>query len=190
MILDIEDGSEVNSGGDPKLVDQLPVVGRTHINTVARVPREMSLLIGGYTRHTVDESVSKIPLLGDIPVLGHLFRYKNAKAEDDVRVFLIQPRVLSNREYWHADAFAREPELSPGVSVQGAARTLKDRLRADAPAVPRANVESESSSPQAASDAATTGSQTNPKPVSAPGESQRDPDGAAADPSAHQETVQ
>ena len=97
MSLNIMDGSTLNDGkGNVEQVDNLPVVGNTTISTVARVNEGQSLLIGGYTRDQLQVGNSKIPFLGDIPVLGYLFKGKSSGVHKSVRLFLIQPRVLSD----------------------------------------------------------------------------------------------
>ncbi|WP_258089428.1 type III secretion system outer membrane ring subunit SctC [Serratia liquefaciens] len=92
MMLNVEDGSQI-----PNNVDQttgLPEVGRTNISTIARVPRGKSLLIGGYTRDESSEGEAKIPFLGDIPLIGSVFKYNKSHNSNMVRVFLIQPREI------------------------------------------------------------------------------------------------
>ncbi|MDB5988943.1 MAG: invG [Herbaspirillum sp.] len=93
MSLTIEDGSQLsaegNANGDIN-------VSRTNISTVARVPKGMSLLIGGYTRDVSTDTVSKIPLLGDLPGIGALFRTRKVKEDSLVRVFLIQPKHIED----------------------------------------------------------------------------------------------
>jgi type III secretion protein C len=93
MSLTIEDGSQLsaegNANGDIN-------VSRTNISTVARVPKGMSLLIGGYTRDISTDTVSKIPLLGDLPGIGALFRSRKVKEDSVVRVFLIQPKHIED----------------------------------------------------------------------------------------------
>ncbi|MFU9137580.1 type III secretion system outer membrane ring subunit SctC [Erwinia tasmaniensis] len=92
MMLNVEDGNQFDNvqvkEGD------LPEVGRTNISTVARVPRGKSLLIGGYTRDEDTRVEGKIPLLGDLPWVGKLFRYSRDRSSNMVRVFLIQPREI------------------------------------------------------------------------------------------------
>ena len=88
MQLKIEDGTA--SG---KEVEGLPVVNRTSIDTVARVPHQLSLLVGGYTRQEQSSDRTGIPGLGRIPWLGTAFRHRSARQLELVRVFLIQPRV-------------------------------------------------------------------------------------------------
>lgn len=97
MVLNIEDGSEIESLGIPSGgPDSLPTVGRTRISTVARVPRGKSLLVGGFTRDESGEVIRRVPVLGHIPYLGGLFRYRQMRDSNTVRVFLIQPKELDS----------------------------------------------------------------------------------------------
>lgn len=103
MNVDITDGNTVSDDqGDTAMVDQLPVVGNTSISTMARVSAGQNLLIGGYTRDQLSDGVTKIPLLGDIPWIGGLFRTTTNNSSKAVRLFLIQPKILkddfSNKE--------------------------------------------------------------------------------------------
>lgn len=93
MSLTIEDGSQLSAeGNDSGDIN----ISRTNISTVARVPKGMSLLIGGYTRDVSTDTVSKIPLLGDLPGIGALFRSRKVKEDSLVRVFLIQPKHIED----------------------------------------------------------------------------------------------
>ena len=64
MALTIEDGGEVARQHRNPGPDDLPEVGRTHISTVARVPRGKSLLIGGYTRDEIRDNRGRLSGLG------------------------------------------------------------------------------------------------------------------------------
>lgn len=88
MQLKIEDGTASN-----QQVEGLPVINRTTIDTVARVPHRLSLLVGGYTRQEQSRDRSAIPGLSRIPWIGNAFRSRASRQLDTVRVFLIQPRV-------------------------------------------------------------------------------------------------
>lgn len=92
MMLNVEDGNQFDTTRTD--TNDLPEVGRTKISTIARVPKGKSLLIGGYTRDEESKVEGKIPLLGDIPWLGHLFSYTRDRGANMVRVFLIQPREI------------------------------------------------------------------------------------------------
>ncbi|HEY4316120.1 MAG TPA: type III secretion system outer membrane ring subunit SctC [Herbaspirillum sp.] len=115
MSLTIEDGSQL--GADGNAASDINV-SRTHISTVARVPKGMSLLIGGYTRDVSTDTVDKIPFLGDLPGIGALFRSRKVKEDSLVRVFLIQPKQIEQ-------AMPRD------------ASDLADELLADRPIDPR-----------------------------------------------------
>lgn len=93
MLVSIEDGALSST----RTVDTLPVVNRSAINTQAMIFEGESLLVGGITRESTADDQTKVPLLGDIPLLGALFRssgQSNARVE---RLFLIQPRLSGGR---------------------------------------------------------------------------------------------
>lgn len=105
MSLNIEDGNDFKTP-DTERPESLPEVGRTHISTVARVPQDKSLLIGGYTRDASTADTAKVPFLGDLPVVGGLFRYRSTSMNNTVRVFLIQPREITEPLAQDASEFA------------------------------------------------------------------------------------
>ncbi len=112
----IEDGAQDKnasvSGSD------LPLVNRTKIDTVATINENESLLIGGYFKDLVINGENKIPLLGDIPLLGRLFKSKTHRVEQTVRLFLLQPRILEPGRMNDASDIAAD-QLLLGKSVFG-----------------------------------------------------------------------
>lgn len=101
MILNIQDGGlPLSADGKTEYVDNLPMVHNTQISTEARVPVGYSLLVGGYSRDQDEHHSFGIPLLKDIPYLGRLFDYSYISNKKMVRLFLIQPRLLSHGESW------------------------------------------------------------------------------------------
>lgn len=118
MVINIEDGSLKYAGARREEVDNLPMVGRTTISTVARVPRDSSLLIGGYTRERNEHKELKIPLLGDIPLVGALFRYKLDDRQQMVRIFLIQPKLLNSGAEWDGSEIQQDPMLSSNMKLR------------------------------------------------------------------------
>ena len=131
MSLSIEDGSEVPQG-DSATKTVLPTVGRTRISTVARVPKDKSLLIGGYTRDASTDDIGKIPLLGDLPLIGGFFRYQQRNSSNMVRVFLIQPREIEGATERDASDLAAEVISGSDVnSVKRAVNQYMDRSYGD-----------------------------------------------------------
>ncbi len=88
MLVSVDDGSLSDS-----TVDTLPVVNRSSVNTQALIFEGESLLLGGIVREKSGSSETKVPFLGDIPLLGALFRNKGTNNERVERLFLIQPRL-------------------------------------------------------------------------------------------------
>lgn len=119
MQLKIEDGAADGT----RSVDALPLVNRTVIDTVARVPQELSLLVGGYTRTQADDGYSGIPGLRRIPGVGKLFGHNSRTAESLVRVFLIQPRLLTGSD--PVDGYRMPEVYGPGVGDD-----VRDQIRA------------------------------------------------------------
>lgn len=119
MLLDIEDGNKARTGNytNGENVDVLPEVGRTHISTVARVPQGKSLLIGGYTRDANTQDLQKVPLLGDLPFVGGLFRYNNNNKSNTVRVFLIQPKEIVEPLMFDANDVALKVTKEGGADI-------------------------------------------------------------------------
>lgn len=56
-----------------------------------------SLVIGGLLQQNDIASLSKVPGIGDVPILGQLFRYNSTSSQDTNLYVVITPHVLSNR---------------------------------------------------------------------------------------------
>ncbi|WP_282296403.1 type III secretion system outer membrane ring subunit SctC [Stenotrophomonas sp. PS02289] len=131
MQLTIEDGAAQSANFD----GGLPMVNRTLIDTVARVPHQLSLLIGGYTRQSLDNGKTGIPGLRRMPGVGKLFGQDTRSHENLVRVFLIQPRVLGERDMLDA---ARLQSLY-GQEVGESPQDLLQEMKQDLPAMEAAH---------------------------------------------------
>ncbi len=53
---------------------QIPPVNKRTSKQIITVKNKQTVVIGGLERDTENNSYSKVPLLGDIPIIGHLFR--------------------------------------------------------------------------------------------------------------------
>ncbi|WP_255437536.1 type III secretion system outer membrane ring subunit SctC [Comamonas flocculans] len=88
--VDIEDGQIQD-----RQVDGLPTVRRSTVSTQAIVGESQTLLIGGYNTQQTVHSNDRIPVLGEIPLLGSLFSHKVDNRQVRERLFLIKPRVVA-----------------------------------------------------------------------------------------------
>ena len=83
---------EVSSRAGDVKVD--PILNKREIKTTVMADDGMTVVLGGLIDEDVQESESKIPLLGDIPVLGHLFRStSSSKRKRNLMVF-IRPTIM------------------------------------------------------------------------------------------------
>ncbi|STQ90130.1 type III secretion system outer membrane ring subunit SctC [Iodobacter fluviatilis] len=129
MILNIEDGSAASpSSNGLNNVNGMPVITRTKINTVARVPKDKSLLIGGYSLEHYTKTESKVPLLGDLPWVGGAFRSTKEDVKKMVRVFLIQPRPLDTGSTWNARQFIAPSVLFPDAALDEVVQLLRQSV--------------------------------------------------------------
>jgi len=73
------------------------VTNKRSLKTTVMVEDGQTLVLGGLIDDTVRTRDEKVPLLGDIPLLGYLFRYKETtKVKQNLMVFL-HPRILRDR---------------------------------------------------------------------------------------------
>jgi len=63
-------------------------------NTVVVTPDGQTVVIGGLISNDKSTSESKIPLLGDIPVLGNFFKFSNHSNQKDELLMFITPHVI------------------------------------------------------------------------------------------------
>ncbi len=88
------------SSVDPTLTQTIspgvtaPYLDVTSANTVAITPDGQTVVIGGLMENNQSSSSSKIPLLGDIPILGNLFKSKsNSDAKQELLIF-VTPHIV------------------------------------------------------------------------------------------------
>ena len=76
--------------------DQRPMISTRSTSTSVRVKNGETLLIGGLIFDTEQEIASKVPLLGDIPLIKWLFRSSDKNREQRELLIFITPTVISN----------------------------------------------------------------------------------------------
>lgn len=88
MVVGVEDGAILDGN-----VDRIPIVERASVNTQAVIGEGESLLLGGLTVNSDLDAESGIPILGQIPVIGNLFKSTSRRRQRTERLFLITPRI-------------------------------------------------------------------------------------------------
>jgi len=77
------------SGGPPSSIEQVsfPVPG-------IRVENGDTIVLGGFATHTNDSSVSQVPILGDLPLIGSLFRNTTSSNTQQEALYFITVNVV------------------------------------------------------------------------------------------------
>lgn len=93
--LDIQDGQQRPSINNTTEI--LPQIDNSQITTQAVLKPGQNLLLGGFIQDSQKASKHKIPLLGDIPLIGGLFRSSSKQSSSVVRLFLIKAVPVKNK---------------------------------------------------------------------------------------------
>ena len=78
-------------------VDGIPSFTDKSITTFVVVKDKSTIVLGGLINNNEAKNYSKIPFLGDIPVLGALFRSKEFNSGNSELVFFITPEIVDSR---------------------------------------------------------------------------------------------
>jgi len=74
------------------------ITNKRAVESTVLVDNGQIVVIGGLIQDTVNDGVEKVPVLGDIPVLGALFRYKTrSRVKTNLMIFL-KPTLVRNSE--------------------------------------------------------------------------------------------
>jgi len=76
-----------------------PQIAYRTAETVVYLEPGQTLVIGGLSQSRDREIVSKVPFLGDIPWLGHLFRSTFQQKEKQTVLFAISPRIIQSSDF-------------------------------------------------------------------------------------------
>lgn len=74
------------------------------VTTNVRVHDGQTLVLGGLFRESTQVSRRQVPILGDIPVLGGLFRGQDDTVNRKEVIFLITPTITHDQTLWEAGA--------------------------------------------------------------------------------------
>ncbi|MBN1392524.1 MAG: hypothetical protein JW947_06955 [Sedimentisphaerales bacterium] len=80
-----------NAGATARSV---PTIDSREIDTKALVKDGQTVVIGGLRKREVSQDVSKIPFLGDVPILGHLFSNTSEEVKTNELLIFITPKII------------------------------------------------------------------------------------------------
>jgi type IV pilus assembly protein PilQ len=72
-------------------------INTKHVKTQVLVENGGTVVIGGIFEMTESDSETKVPFLGDIPILGNLFKTRSRTTNKQELLVFITPKVMGNR---------------------------------------------------------------------------------------------
>ncbi|MGM9516397.1 type IV pilus secretin PilQ [Roseateles sp. DB2] len=93
VILDVD----VNKDSRGVLTPQGYAINNKHVKTQVLVENGGTVVLGGIFTQEEREDVKKVPLLGDVPVVGNLFKNKAKTSSKTELLIFITPKVVTER---------------------------------------------------------------------------------------------
>lgn len=75
-----------------------PIVNKREADTVVSVKNGETIILGGIIRNSVTSKTNKVPLLGDIPILGNLFKSTSKDKSKTELIVLLRPRIVRDED--------------------------------------------------------------------------------------------
>jgi type II secretory pathway component GspD/PulD (secretin) len=81
-----------------RLGDQVPIVSVRETDTLVRVHEGETIVIAGLMQDRTSVEKTKVPVLGDVPLVGGLFRREDREKKKTDLVILLTPTILTPGE--------------------------------------------------------------------------------------------
>ncbi|MCL9780524.1 pilus (MSHA type) biogenesis protein MshL [Vibrio sp. S4M6] len=108
-VIDVQDQTKQITYGSNTLTLPLAQSSVRESDSVIRAQDGDVVVIGGLMKSSVKNQVSKVPFLGDLPAIGHLFRNVSESTEKTELVILLKPTVVG------VNTWKKELERSQGL---------------------------------------------------------------------------
>ena len=112
--------------------DNMPIISTRSADSMISVRSGGAIVIGGLMDSSEIKNVQKIPLLGDIPVLGEFFKHTSKSRDKRELIILVTPRIVGEEEaaqtYW-------SPTMREWYGLDQKYRELMERVDFNRPKV-------------------------------------------------------
>ncbi len=72
----------------------VPIIDKREVQTGALIDNGQTVVLGGIYEFESNQSLAKVPLLGDIPGIGALFRNKDRSSSKVELLIFVTPKIL------------------------------------------------------------------------------------------------
>jgi len=107
VLMDIAQSADDVGGNVTVDGNEVPIISKREISATVAVQDRETIVLGGLVRNSKSRNASKIPILGDIPLLGWLFSSHTNSDDRQELVVLLTPYVLANPEEASREATRR-----------------------------------------------------------------------------------
>jgi type II secretory pathway component GspD/PulD (secretin) len=91
----------------------------TTVGSAVTVPSDSTIVVGGIKARNDRKTIVKVPLIGDIPILGEAFKDRRRNSTDSVLYVFITPRIMTDPNFYDLKLYTQGPqaavELDTGV---------------------------------------------------------------------------
>jgi len=94
------------------------ITSKKSATTTVIVQDEQTVVIGGLISDSINDTVKKVPLLGDIPILGWLFKTRSKSSTKTNLLIFLTPHVIKSPEDLFALQQAKSAELREFIEGQ------------------------------------------------------------------------
>ena len=78
----------------------IPALATREAEAVIHVTNGMSMIIGGLLNSEDSKTITKIPLLGNIPILGEFFKHTSTSRDKREIIIIITPHLVAEDTHW------------------------------------------------------------------------------------------
>ena len=75
-------------------IGSVPLISKRNVTTAVLIDDGQTVAIGGVYEFTDRASLSKVPFLGDVPILGNLFKSRGRTKEKAELLIFVTPKVM------------------------------------------------------------------------------------------------
>ncbi|MEH6368687.1 type II secretion system secretin GspD [Pectobacterium carotovorum] len=119
VLLEIEqEVSSVADAASSSSTDLGATFNTRTVNNAVLVSSGETVVVGGLLDKSTNESASKVPLLGDIPVLGYLFRSNSTETKKRNLMLFIRPSIIRDRSQFQSASASKYHSFSAEENKQ------------------------------------------------------------------------
>jgi general secretion pathway protein D len=92
----LEIDNELSDVANPNFNGLGPATSKRTVKSVVTIRDQQSIVLGGLIKDSVSETVNKVPLLGDIPILGYLFKSTSKTITKQNLLIILTPYIIKD----------------------------------------------------------------------------------------------